>query len=192
MYKITLKIIGSIVLLFSTHLIAATTTNTPKTPANNSYFSMQNLQTSVGNIKNSDLVFRVGRYIKKYNFSVEVRSGFGLNEGSATKDSKKITYKTNILLGGYLKKHIKIDRKGLSTLYGIVGYTLLTYSYTEKDGTNTKSITSGDTSASWGIGLDTRVTDNSYINLEYIQYNSNINKINESLDGFSVGVTVDF
>jgi hypothetical protein len=181
MHKIILKVIGLIILLSGTYLSAA--------QKNASYFSMQKLEND--DFKSSDLIFRAGKYIDGNDLSTEVRLGFGLSSGSKTNKTQDITYRTNLLLGAYLRKSINFDSKGASSFYGLIGFTLLNYNYEVKENNSLISVTELESSASWGVGTNFRLTDHSYFNVEYIEYSKSLSKTENPYKGISIGFTID-
>jgi hypothetical protein len=181
MPKTIFNIIGLIILLSSTYLSAA--------QKNASYFSMQKLEAD--DFKSSDLIFRAGKYIDGNDLSSEIRIGIPLQSGSKTNSTQETTYKTNLLLGAYLTKSINIDSRGASSFYGLLGFTFLNYNYDVKENNSTSTTTELESSASWGVGTNFHLTDHSYFNLEYVEYNKSLSKTENPYKGLSIGFTID-
>ncbi|MFD1007661.1 porin family protein [Oceanisphaera ostreae] len=131
--------------------------------------------------KDADLVALYGRLGTEFteNFSGEIRIGTGLDDDKLYGTKVELNY----FYGAYVRGTIPVTDAFYP--YAIVGFTRAELEYKVPG----LSVNDSGSDVSFGVGTDIRLTANTDLNLEYMNY---YDKNDISVDGFSVGFTYRF
>lgn len=138
-------------------------------------------KVDIDGVDNANLVALYGRLGTEFteNFSGEIRVGTGIDDDKIG----PVKVELNHFYGAYVRGTIPIADAFYP--YAVVGFTrteleVKVPGFSEKD---------SGSDVSFGVGADIRLTSNTDLNLEYMNY---YDKDEVSLDGFSLGFTYRF
>ena len=149
------------------------------------YYQMSYGQSGISALKSTMLGIQ-GNYRVFNGFSIEGRLAHGL-DGSTFTDGDDITeVDISLLAGGYIKYSALHETSFSPYLIAGFTYTEIEINETQKEGTLTLDNNAfGDTSASYGIGLNYQINSKLLVGLEYINYYSNSN-VNIDATGLNI------
>lgn len=140
-------------------------------------------------LDNANLVALYGRLGTEFteNFSAEIRVGTGIDDDKVNVNvggmNVPVNVELNYFYGAYVRGTIPIADAFYP--YAVVGFTRA-----ELEGKAFgQSVKSSGDDISFGVGADIRLTSNTDLNLEYMNY---YDKDDVSIDGFSLGFTYRF
>lgn len=133
----------------------------------------------------ADLVALYGRLGTEFteNFSAEIRVGTGIDDDTVNVLGTPVKLELNHFYGAYLRGTLPVTDTFYP--YAVVGFTRAEL---EAKASGVSDSDSGS-DVSFGLGADIRLTSNTDLNLEYMNY---YDKDDLAIDGFSVGFTYRF
>lgn len=126
---------------------------------------------------------RIGRHFNE-NFSGEIRAGFGVGDNSVSVISTDVDLEINHFFGAYVRGGFQLGPSAYP--YAILGYTR---GEVEASISGFGSETESESDVSFGVGVDLQITENVYLNIEYMNY---LDKDDAEVDGFLVGFSRRF
>lgn len=108
------------------------------------------------------LMIKGGYELHKY-LAVELRGGTGITDGKRTSSGVDRTLEIKSFYGGYLK--LQSGGKSVNP-YLMVGYTKGDVDFS----VGATQFDDNDSSVSYGIGVDGEMSENTYLNFEYMNY----------------------
>lgn len=118
------------------------------------------------------------------NFSGEIRAGFGVGDDSVDVYGIDVDVELDNFFGAYV-------RGGIPAAESFFPYAVLGYTRSEVtasiSGYGSESESESD--VSFGVGADVKVSDNLYLNVEYMNY---LDKDGAEIDGFSISAVTNF